>query len=318
MWFQSKKPKRNTKKQSMIVSYFSHHRLAAGQGLQQIFHQSLLNSMVILAIGIAMAMPTMLFMSFHYLQHYNNHWHDSAQAAVYLKSSQNQQAIDKLVLAITHDPTIKSARYVSPEQGLNDFKKETQLGQAAELLEDNPLPGVILLKPFLNQPQEHFNTLLASLYNNELVDEVDLDVNWFNRLLSLLNLGSHTVVLLAVLLGGSMLLIICNMVYLVLQRYSHDIDIYLTLGASKRFVRRPYLYMGLYYGTLAYCTCWMIIAICGVWLQPALSRFTGSYGEPLVLGMPSQNLLVITAILALSLGLFGARLAAWQFLKQHR
>ena len=318
MWFKSPKRKQHSKKQSRIVSYFFHHRLAATQGVQQLVHQSLLNSMVVLAIGIAMALPTMLFMSFQFLQHYNNHWHDSAQAAVYLKSTQDQKAIDGLVLAIARDPAIKSAQYVSPEEGLNDFKTEGQLGQAANLLDENPLPGVILLKPDLSQQQQAFNTFLASLNSNVMVDEVDLDVNWFNRLLSLLNLGSHTVILLAALLGVSMLLIICNMVYLVLQRYSHDIDIYLTLGASKRFVRRPYLYMGLYYGALASCACWIIIAICATWLQPALSKFTGSYGEPLILGMPDRTLLIVTIGLGLSLGFFGARLAAWQFLKKQR
>ena len=313
----SKRSKRSHNKLSFIRRIFYHHRIAANQGLAQLQHQSLLNSMVILAIGIAMALPTMLYLSFHTLQNYQTHWHGGAQAAIYLKSAQDRSAIEALVATITKDPSIQDAHYISPEEGLVEFKQATSLGKSISLLDDNPLPGVILLQPQLGQSQEAFNGLLASLHHHPLVDEIDLDINWLNRLVSLLNLGNHTVILLATLLGSSMLLIICNMVYLVLQRYSHDIEIYLSLGASKRFVRRPFLYMGIYYGALSIIASWLIILACGFWLKPSLSQFMGTYGEPLALGLPDQLLVLTSIILGLGLGFFGARLASWQFLKQH-
>jgi cell division transport system permease protein len=313
---QPKTRKRPRQKQPVVINYFHQHALAARQGMQQLRKQYLLNTIVVFVIGLAMSLPTLLFLGFQYVQHYSTHWHDSAQAAIYLQKNIPADSRDQLIESLKNNTHIKEVSYISPEQGLNDFKTHSNIGSAIDLLEENPLPGVILITPYLNEQPLAFQQLTKNLNNNTIVDNVDLDTDWLKRLLSLMHLGKHTIALIAMLLGTSMLFIIGNMVYLVLQRYSHDIDIFLTLGASKRFIRRPYLYMGLYYGLLSAGTNWLIIALCYQWLSPALTQFAQSYGTTFAMSPPDAMIITTSVMMSLGLGFLGARLAAGQFLRQ--
>ena len=63
------------------------------------------------------------------------------------------------------DSRIKKVTYISPEQGLAAFKKNTPFGSAIKLFQHNPIPGVITVFPATrNQNPETIDAILQAYF----------------------------------------------------------------------------------------------------------------------------------------------------------
>lgn len=305
-------------KQNFIINFFYHHVLALHQGLSQMKKQAFLNFMIILVMGIAMALPSLLGLCLHTMAQLSDNWQQEPRAAIYLKTDTKAADVRALIDQIKDHPGVDQVTYISPEQGLDEFKTEANLGNALEELEENPIPGVILVQPDIQTDQTVVKDFLSQLKQNKHIDAIDSDTSWFNKGLSLLQLGSRSLIAIALLLATSMLLVIGNMIFLVFQRYQQDIEVYLLVGATKRFIRRPYVYMGLFYGLCATLSSWAIIAGCYYWLKPSLTNLSTSFSLEFMSTPPPVTFFIISLASGLMLGLLGARLAAWQYLRAQK
>ena len=92
--------------------------------------------------------------------------------------------------------------------------------------------------------------LLADLRADMRVDLVQYDAAWRRQLSDIIHFGERMLAVLAVLLGVATLLVIGNTVRMDIQARSDEISVMQLIGASNGFVRRPFLYSGLWYGLL--------------------------------------------------------------------
>ncbi len=70
------------------------------------------------------------------------------------------------------------------KQALLEFKALSGFGSALRYLEDNPLPAVFLVQPVVSESIDMLQTeqLLASLKELPNVDDVQIDMQWLQRL----------------------------------------------------------------------------------------------------------------------------------------
>jgi cell division transport system permease protein len=88
-----------------------------------------------------------------------------------------------------------------------------------------------------------------------------------------------------------------------IQNRSAEIEVAKLLGATDAFVRRPFLYLGLWYGLLGGLVA-MLILLIGLWaLGGPITRLAGLYGSSFELGGATGSSLL--AVLA------GGVLAGW-------
>ena len=80
---------------------------------------------------------------------------------------------------------------------------------------------------------------------------VQHDALWRQRLTAWLAFGERVVQVVAVLLGLGVLLVVGNTVRLDIGARSEEIAVLQHLGATDGFVRRPFLYLGAWYGLAA-------------------------------------------------------------------
>jgi len=90
------------------------------------------------------------------------------------------------------------------------------------------------------------------------------------------------------------------------------------LGASDGFIRRPFLYLGAWYGLGAGLIALGLVAGAGAALAPPLATLSHSYGSPFVLkGLDLlHSSIVLLAIVVV--GWLGAWLVTGHFLRQTR
>jgi cell division transport system permease protein len=109
------------------------------------------------------------------------------------------------------------------------------------------------------------------------VELAQLDMQWVKRLYYLLELADRAVFALSLLLGLAVLLIVGNTIRLAIQNRREEIEIIKLIGATNAFIRRPFLYTGLWYGIGGGLFATLLIGASLWWLSDPVSQLAGLY-----------------------------------------
>lgn len=150
----------------------------------------------------------------------------------------------------------------------------------------------------------------------EEVDQAVLDMAWVQRLSGIMDLGRRMVLALGALLILGVVLILGNTIRLAIENRRDEIVIIKLVGGSNAFVRRPFLYTGLWYGVGGGAIAALLVSVF-LWFMgvPAhsLAQLYQSGFEIKGLGvMGGLNLIVLGGFL----GLLGAWLAVSRHLNE--
>lgn len=231
-------------------------------------------------IAVTVALPVILYALLHSIQNLTGQWDTKPTIAVYLKKQTGSNQIDGIISQIKKYPLVAEVNYISPEEGLEAFNQSTQFDSITSLLEDNPLPGVInvtFLKVDLKQ--QPIKPLIDSLKKLPLVDHVSADTQWIQRLQYVFTTIKRIIFALSVLLAGAMVLVISNTVRLTAQAHREETQILTLIGATRAYIRRPFLYHGLVYGCCGGLIAWVLSDITLLWVTPPLLKLVETYGE---------------------------------------
>src|SRR3989338_1488774 len=178
--------------------------------LTEFLRTPIANFMTICVIGIAIALPLGFYVLLQNLQTVDSAWNASAPTiSLYLKSDITQSQADELVQSLQANTQISKVNYISPDQGLKIFEKNTPFSNITQLFQHNPIPGVITILPAPHdQNPSAKNSLFLKLKVLPLVDVAQLDMNWVTRLYDVITIGKKITKALSFLFGFGVILII--------------------------------------------------------------------------------------------------------------
>lgn len=293
-------------------AWSAHHSNSAIESLLRMLGTPLQSLMTWLVIAIAIALPAALFVVFNNVQQIGKSWQDSSQISVFLKKDATVSQAQDLRGRWAKRPDVALATYVSPEQALEEFKLGSGLGELANHLDENPLPAVILVKPKVVGP-DALTSLQQSLVADPLVADVRLDMLWVKRLHQFITVAERFVVALAGLLALGVLLVIGNTIRMAIEARRDEIVVVKLVGATDAYVRRPFLYTGLWYGVGGGIVAAILLAIGFWWLSVPVTQLADLYQSSFRL----QSLNFIESLqLILIAGLTGL-LGAWIAVARH-
>lgn len=293
-----------------LDAWSAHHSNSAIESLMRLLDTPLQSLMTWLVIAIAVALPAALFVVFNNVQQIGQSWQDSSQISVFMKKDATPAQVQELRSRWAQRPDVALATYVSPEQALEEFKLGSGLGELASHLDENPLPAVILIKPKVagNAP-DVLNSLQQSLIAESLVADVRLDMLWVKRLHQFISIAERFVVALAGLLALGVLLVIGNTIRMAIENRRDEILVVKLVGATDAYVRRPFLYTGLWYGVGGGILAAILLAIGFWWLSAPVAQLADLYQSSFrlkALGLIESLQLVLVAGVT---GLLGAWIA---------
>ena len=230
-----------------LAAWLSHHRFSARLSLQKMIADPLSNFMTCLIVGIALALPASLFVVAENIKRLSGNWDADPQISVFLKPGVSSVTALALNGRLQRAAGVLSVVYVSPEAGLEEFRRYSGFGDALKLLDENPLPAVFLVKP-VSIDAEKLNVLLQQLKAYPEVDYVQLDLAWVKKLQQILRLAEQFIFLFGILLCLGVVLAIGNTIRLAIENRRDEIVVVKLVGGTDAFVRRPLLYSGLWYG----------------------------------------------------------------------
>jgi cell division transport system permease protein len=236
------------------------------------------NLVTVLLLTATLSLPALFWLVTANLNKVSHQWYSSTEVSAYLKPQAAATDIDSLINQLRKNPNIDQSRYISPEEGLKALSQQSNLASVLSSLPDNPLPGVIAikLKPS-DQLSEIAKNLQTTLSSYPIIDTVQVDSLWLQRLQTMLTTLKRLSGVLAVLLIIGGVLIVSNSIQLTLERHRHEIAIYQLVGANSVFIRAPFLIAGLLIGLTAGLLTWLTVGLILSWLTPNVNNLSALY-----------------------------------------
>jgi len=294
-----------------IESWWRNHRSNARESLLRLTVEPVQSLMTILVIAIAMALPAALIVAVSSLQQLSGNWQNSARISVFMHVDAAPDVVQRLQDTVRAMPQIEQVTYISPQAALEEFQLASGFGEALSLLGTNPLPAVLLLSPRADLINDisGLSALVDDLEQISGIDGVQLDMQWLQRMQHILEMGQRVVILVGFTLALGVLLVVGNTIRLAIESRRSEILVVKLVGGTNAFVRRPFLYTGLWYGLFGGMVAWAGVVLGGFWLASTVAVLANLYQSDFALvGLDFRGLLVMM-ILGGTLGLLGAALA---------
>ncbi|HEY7885080.1 MAG TPA: permease-like cell division protein FtsX [Cellvibrionaceae bacterium] len=300
-----------------LYAWQAHHSTTAVESLLRLLQTPLQSLMTWLVVAIATALPATLFVALQNIQSLGYQWQDSSQISVFARQEAAPEALVKWITNLNQRADISAVVFISPEEALEEFRSYSGLGRIVDDLDSNPLPAVLLVQPSVEASRgEALEQLRGELSGHPLADDVRLDMEWVERLEQIIVLTSRTVSFLAVLLALGLLLVIGNTIRMAIENRRDEIVVVKLVGGTNAYVRRPFLYTGLWYGLGGGLMALILLNLGLWWLAEPVSHLTELYQSDFRLqglgAISSLQLVLVTGLL----GLAGAALAVGRHLGQ--
>ncbi len=226
---------------------------AAATALKSLWHEKWINLLAVLSISIGLLIISAFLTISQNLDSVLKRWSKDFGLIVYLNEGLNRETEDILRDFFQHDSDLASVKYISKDQALQDLRKIMgKQSLALEVFENNPLPASFEL----TLKRELLNPVLVERKAAEIrhltgVEDVQYGEKWLSSLSTLAN----TMKVSAIFLGSAIFIAIAFITYSTIKiffyRRKDEIETLKLLGATRTFIRLPFLLEGLLIGLLA-------------------------------------------------------------------
>ena len=295
-------------------AWLRHHRLSAADSLFRVLDNPLSSAMTWLVIGIALALPVGLNVALDNVDHLSTSWDSPAQISLFLRDGMSSTQARELQATLAQRDDVAETQLVSREEALEEFSALSGFADVLASLEENPLPNLILVSPHTDDQNTDVAVLRKELEALPDVAQAVLDMAWLQRLNSLMDLTRRLVLAVGGLLVLGVVLILGNTIRLAIESRRDEIVIVKLVGGSNAFVRRPFLYTGLWYGVGGGVFAASLVAVSLWFLAEPVGQLAALYQSSFQLTglgvMGALNLVILGGML----GLAGAWLAVTRHL----
>ncbi len=279
---------------------------AVTQSWRQLRSRPLASGVTLFVLGITLALPVLLWFCAGSLQQLGKRTLDQESLTAYLSPDIDDLQGAELARALANRPGVRESMYVSRAEALDLLRQHTDVDDVLETLENNPLPGAVVIHPARDSlTDESMDRLASTLADVDGVERVQVDLEWVRRLQAVVSLLQLVGILLGSFLVLTALLVIGNTVRLELLRREAEMEVAHLLGAATSFRHRPLVYTGALYGFLGGLVACVLAIIALLILRQPADQLANLYGSSFRLKFPSIRTVGFILAIATMLGLAG-------------
>lgn len=330
-----------------MKTWLIEHRYALTETFGHLRRQPWSAFLNVLVVGIALALPLAGFTLLTSLQPVTGRLASEPEISVFMALDAQRADAEALGPRLRALPGVAKAQFVTREAALAKLKAQAGMSDVIAALDNNPFPDawVLRLKPVMADPstgvaagittgitasitagikagwssvkasgndsgaaaaQEKLAVQIRALPK---VDHVQIDSSWVRRMEALVQFLRLGLSILAGALAIAVVAVIFNTIRLQVLTQREEIEVTRLIGATNRFIRRPFYYMGalqgLSGGLLALC----LVTLALLPLNAAVGDFARLYASDFLFQLlPWPNLLIFLGMTA-ALGWLGAMLS---------
>lgn len=298
------------------IGFFGIHQQQSLHALKELWRRPLGNTLTILVIALSLTLPCTLYLVAKNLVHVSGQWENPSQITLYLNKGVSETQALELEGQIQSLSSVSTVKYVSPMEGLEAMRHQSGFAEAIGLLNNNPLPGVLVVEPVKAwQSAAQIEVLAGQLRNQGGVQEVRVDRDWIARLAAIKNVAVTLAQVIAIVMLVGVFLIVGNTLRLQVMNEKEEIQVMKLVGATNTYIIRPYLYTGVWYGLLGGILA-LFVTDGIVWvLNRSVTELAMLYHSPFHLSVMGWQDSIILLLITAFLGLLAARLSVGKHLR---
>jgi len=304
------------RRSSWLTIWLSRHASNCLGALGRIVRQPFASFLTVLVIAVTLALPAAMHLVIKNARSISGGWESALDFSLYLKPGVTLDQARRLADIIEQRADVDLVTLIPADEALAEFRSQSGFGAALDHLSENPLPHTLVVRPGSVMTSQSVTLLNEELANLPETDFVQVDTEWVQRFLVILDMLQRAITIGSLLLGAAIIVIIGNTIRLDIQNRREEIEVTKLIGASNAFVRRPFLYSGLWYGLGGGALALMLIGYGVYMLDVPAGRLAGLYGSSyhvLSLDLAESLAIVGTGVL---LGLTGSWLAVARHLRR--
>lgn len=289
------------------------HRESFRSSLRRLVERPWASILTVLVMGIALALPLLFFVLLDNARALSGGLREAREFTVFLHTTEATDAARRFAAELGQRKDVSAVALRTPEQGLAEFRQLSGFAEALDVLQDNPLPNVLVVSPIADSRAGN-PALLEELKADPRVDMVQYDATWRQRLSAILEFGARAMQALTILLGLATLLVVGNTVRMDIQARAEEIAVVQLMGASDGYVRRPFLYAGFWYGLFGGTLAVIAVGLVELAVRGPLLELLASYQNRFALhGFGWREPLLVVAASSV-LGWLGAWVVSTRYL----
>lgn len=308
-----------TQASSPLRSRITQHKEAFSYSLAHLWQNPISTWITLAAIAIALSLPAGLYILLGNLKTLTDDNREVPTISIYIKQNiTEQQAQDRAEL-LSELKDIENVKLIKREDGLKHMKQISGVQDIIDTVGGNPLPHVLVVTPRMSMFGDsdiNLDELALRLENYPEVDSVQMDTEWVQRLRAILNIAERVVLVVGFLLGLTVLLVVGNTIRLNIENRREEIEVSQLVGATTAYVRRPFLYGGVWYGLFGGILSLVIVHSSLLFMIAPVNRLAELYGSHYYVSGLGTSATLIILVCSSVLGLFGAWIAMTQHLRR--
>ena len=269
--------------------------------------------MVWLVVAISLALPSVLLLTLDNLRPLAPDLARPAQISVLLDGQLDLAQAESLQRQIAAWASVEDVVLVGRDEALATFGEQTGLSGLLASLDRNPLPYTLLVSPRAPLAGDALSQLIEDLNALPSVDRALADNQWMARLNQILVAGERW----GLALGGAMalgaILALANTVYLAIAARREEILVVSLIGGSPAFIRRPFLYTGLYFGAGGGLLAGVMLWALTLWVAGPINALFLLYDSPGQLYGPGWRYPLVLIGLGAGLGWLASWIASARY-----
>ncbi|KVW97370.1 permease-like cell division protein FtsX [Thiobacillus denitrificans] len=297
-----------------MIGWLRHQKHAFAAALRRLGAHPVATLLTALAMGVAISLPGGLYLGLGHLDRLAGDLPAQPEISVFLDAGASTAEKQRLAARL-QQADIAEARYVPKDDALATLSAAQDLADITAGLMQNPLPDAWVVRPQTTS-REELARVAADLGKLPGVAETHLDSQWAARLQAALAIGRTGVWLLAGLFAIALVAISGNAIRAQVLARRDEILVSRLIGATDRYIRRPFLYVGALQGMLGGLAAGGVLAVAGTLLRAPVEHLADLYGSAFHLLPPAATEIVVVLGLTTLFGWLGAWLSVTRALHQ--
>lgn len=297
-----------------MKAWLAHHLHSLKLAAEQFRAAPVATLFTVLVIGVAVSLPAGLYILLSNLERAAGGVKPQAEVTVFLKEVDEARA-RAIATSLGKRDEVTTAKFVSKAEGIL-MLEGAGLADVAAGLPENPLPHTLVLTPRDSTPAT-LSALSGQLDGNPDIERVLVDTDWIKRLAALMRLGRDLVGMLIIVLGVALAAITANTIRLQIYAQKEEIEVARLIGATDRFIRRPFLYFGGIQGLIGGLAGWSLVLAGGLLLENSVAEVAAAYGSEFRLAGLTFQEAALMLLFSAALGWLGAYFAVGRALREN-
>lgn len=248
---------------------------------------------------------------------------ERVDVSVYFTPEASTEQVDAMKRTLENLPEVASVQYLDRETALAQFrerhKNDQRILQSLDELDENPFGASLEVRAKETSQYETIAKFLETQQERGSQTGID-NVNFYqnktaiDRLTNIIDTSNRLGVAVGIVMGLASLLIAFNTIRLAIYTSRNEIGVMNIVGASRWYVRGPFVIAGILYGVVAGLVVLILLYPFALWLGPASERFLGAFNVFTYYSTHFAPLFLVVMGSGIALGALSSYLAVRRYL----